>query len=99
MDYAISMICGAFLALVLGGRRYICPPLPTPPEGVKPPPPPCPPLIWKDYLTMLGGALGAFLYIILMKVNPTFTSLDFMASIFAAVAVGGMLARGLCPIE
>jgi hypothetical protein len=99
MNYAISIICGAFLALVFGGRRSICPPVPPTPPEIKPPEPPCPPIRWKDLLTMLGGALGAFLYILFMKVHPTFSSIDFVAANIAAVALGGLVYRLFCPFK
>jgi hypothetical protein len=101
MNYLISIISGAFLAMVMGRRCFYTLPLPPDIDRPRPPipPPPCPPIIWKDVLTMLAGGLGAFLYIMLMKVNPTFTSLDFIAANIAAVALGGLFRMGFCPLK
>lgn len=99
MNYVISIISGAFLALVLGGRRSICPPMPPTPPDLDPPEPPCPPIRWKGLVTMLAGGIGAFLYVMLMKVNPTFTSIDFIAANIAAVAFGGLVYRMFCPFK
>lgn len=98
MNYAISMVCGALMALVVScfcsHSRVL-----SRTSDVLEPPPPCPPIIWKDFLALLGGALGAFLYILLMKVNPTFNSMDFVAANIAAVALGCFIRRLFCPIK
>jgi len=85
MHLALCIVSGALITFIIVCSRI--------------PEPPCPRIYWKCWVALVIGGLGALLYYWLMKLGSPFTSMDFIATNIAAVALGGFVYRLICPIK
>jgi hypothetical protein len=85
MQIIVCIVSGGLLTFVL-----VC---------LRGPEPPCPRTHWKCWVALVIGALGAFLYYWLMRLEAPITGMDFFATNIAAIALGGFVYRLLCPIK
>ena len=59
---------------------------------------PCPNPSWKCFIAFLFGIVGGLAYYYLMGFKNNFTSVDFIASVICAAALGRFVYSLFCPI-